>query len=61
MDEIIVDQALNYLNNEQAKKLISAYRMLIYLAFVSHFFANIWMLIGYYQYERGDGWIFVNE
>jgi len=46
------------LNNEQIGKLIGAFNLFIKLAFVSHFLANVWVLIGQLErFEMDDGWI----
>ena len=61
LDEMIHDSLINYLNNEQVKKIINAIRMMISLLLSSHFFANIWVLIGMQKYEIKAGWIWANE
>lgn len=58
IDEFITEIASNFLNIEQIKKLIKALRLVIQISFVSHFLANLWILIGLYGLtENGSGWI----
>ena len=45
-DEFVAQLAKNSLNNEQIGKLIGAFNLFIKLAFVSHFLANVWVMIG---------------
>ena len=40
---------------------MNAIRMMISLLLSSHFFANIWVLIGMQKYEKQEGWIYANE
>lgn len=51
----------NFLNNEQLKKLKSALRLIIKIIFITHFFANLWILIGLRELHRQQsGWILDN-
>lgn len=57
-DEFVQQLASSYLNNEQIGKLIGAFRLVIQIAFVSHFLANVWVLLGQIEKEEHqDGWI----
>lgn len=57
-DEFVAQSASSYLNNEQIGKLIGAFRLVIQIAFVSHFLANVWVLLGQFEKENNDdGWI----
>lgn len=61
VDELIVEMTQSFLNNEQLKKLKKAFLLVIQIIFVSHFFANLWILIGLIEmYEKQDGWILDN-
>ena len=62
-DEFIAEMAASFLNNEQIKKLINAFRLIIQITFLSHFFANIWVLVGLAEYYQDEptGWIKLME
>jgi len=57
IDEILSEMIASYLNNEQVKKVIDAFRLVVQVTFVSHIFANLWILIGLIQKEKEMGWI----
>ena len=57
-DEVVVEMATSFLNNEQIKKVVNAFRLVIQITFVSHFFANIWVLIGLAERAQNQtGWV----
>jgi hypothetical protein len=60
IDEFLTDIGQNFLNIEQQKKVINAFRLLFQILFVSHFMANMWVYIGMYIYDNQQtGWITV--
>lgn len=58
LEKFISDALSDYIDNELLKKLIDTFSMIVILFLISHFFACIWMLIGYKEMVRDDaGWI----
>lgn len=58
IESYISEIAMDYIQTESLKKIIDAIGLILQLMLCSHFFACIWMLIGfeeYYEYE--SGWI----
>ena len=43
---------MDYIQNESLKKIIDAVGLILQLMLTSHFFACIWMLIGFEEYAE---------
>lgn len=45
------------INSINLKKVMNAVDLLTKLSFIAHLFANLWILIGKVQEEKGAGWL----
>lgn len=48
----------DYIDNELLKKMLDTMMMILLLILFSHFFACMWMLIGFYNFQYERGWLF---
>lgn len=58
-EEFLSDLMLSCLKIETIKIIINMLRLLVQIIMVSHFFACLWVLLGYYDMdlENTDSWI----
>jgi len=57
-DEFLTELLQNIMNFEQIKGVINSFNLMFQIMFVSHFLANIWILLGMYEmYHNDSGWI----
>jgi len=61
LDQLIDDSLPNFFNKEQSKIIVDTVKMIVALYSSMHFFANIWIHIGMWEYELGEGWFFKNN
>lgn len=57
VDDNISHYMNGLINSINLKKVMNTIDLITKLSFIAHMFANLWILIGFVQMEKGTGWL----